>query len=159
MYIFNFNCKMFSLYRIMKRLLLWMKYSYHVDHENMNIPSSLGCNTLEDVVIIVLGGFSDMRSSQVEDAIIYLKKYLNDNYYSIFKGEAMISIPHKTDPWYPLNNMARGVYIVGGRLNGNYCHSRWLLRVINDNITYVEQYEVGLDLPSHRVTRQSYISV
>lgn len=111
----------------------------------MDIPLSLSCNTLEEVVSIAVNGFADMKSTQVKEAITYLKHYFNYNYHTTFNGGAMISLPHKTDPWYPIDNMVVGSYMVVGRFSGNYCHSRWLFRVVNDSITYIDQYDVECD--------------
>lgn len=145
------------LFTLIKKICCWNRYS--ILPNNVDIPiclQEIGCFTLEDLANMIITGFYDYKSININIAIKYFKHYLNKNYSSNFNGgTVLLSLPHKTDPWNSLSS--NGKYLVAGNMFKNFCHSRWLIRVHKNDIFFVDQFHNNIDVSPNLIKESSIL--
>lgn len=126
----------------------------------LNIPIELyekNCYTLEDVASIIIQNFHDYESITVIIAIKFFKEYITRKYKNKINcgnSNIMISIIHESDTWKTISS--NGKYLACGIIDDdNICYERWLIRVINNNIYFIDKMSVNKKISNNNIIRIS----
>lgn len=147
---------MFGIIKLIKRLLCWTKYSNPLGHSKIpTYLNNIGCYTLEDMAELITHGFYDYTNNNVKLAINHFKNYLDTHFSDKIGDKIMISLPHKSDPWCALSST--GKYLVASHMSKNFCHSRWLIQIQENEINFIQKFDTNIYVPDRLIFDPNFI--